>query len=94
MTALVVIEVPAGPHLYDAFDAYLHHRRRYASHDVAQMVRTSGLEVVHQSHLGCFAYPAFWLVKRRNKRRLPPGASGEDVHRVMVEDLKRTLARP
>jgi SAM-dependent methyltransferase len=71
---LVVLEVPAGPELYDVYDKHLQHYRRYRLRDVCRLVEGAGLDVVDQSHLGFFVYPMFALIKRRNRRLLdaPP----------------------
>ena len=65
-----VIEVPAGPGLFDVYDKYLHHFRRYRLRDLCALVEQAGLRVVERSHLGFLLYPAFALVKRRNRRWL------------------------
>ena len=67
---LAVIEVPAGPQLYDVYDKLLMHHRRYTLCGLSRLARTVGFELLTQSHLGVFVYPAFWLVKQRNKRFL------------------------
>jgi SAM-dependent methyltransferase len=79
---VAVIEVPAGPGLYDAYDKYLHHYRRYRLRDVARLLERVGLRVEERSHLGFLVYPAFALVKRRNRRWLD---APEDVQRSVVE---------
>ena len=78
---IAVIEVPAGPHLYDVYDRYLKHCRRYRLLDVAELVTRAGLRLVDQSHLGCLAYPAFALVKWMNRRWLD---APEQVQREIV----------
>jgi SAM-dependent methyltransferase len=65
-----VIEVPAGPELFDVYDKYLHHFRRYRLDEVCALMDRSGLRVVERSHLGFLVYPAFAMVKRRNRRWL------------------------
>jgi len=67
---IAVIEVPAGPHLYDVYDKLLLHCRRYSLSVLCSLVKDMGFQVAKQSHLGFFAYPGFWLVKQRNKRLL------------------------
>jgi SAM-dependent methyltransferase len=67
---IAIIEVPAGPHLYDVYDEHLQHHRRYSADALAALARAAGLAVIERSHLGCLAYPPFALVKRRNRRRL------------------------
>jgi SAM-dependent methyltransferase len=64
-----VLVVPAGPSTYDYYDRFLGHERRYAHGELAAKARGAGLEVIDDIHLGSVLYPAFWLVKRRNRRR-------------------------
>jgi SAM-dependent methyltransferase len=66
---VAVIEVPAGPHLYDLYDKELLHFRRYSMFELLSKVRASNLEIVSRSHLGFFLYPGFALVKRQNQWR-------------------------
>lgn len=67
---IAIIEVPAGPHLYDIYDKQLLHFRRYRLNDLAKQVKQCGFKILKKSHLGFFIYPGFWLVKQRNKRLL------------------------
>lgn len=76
-----VIEVPAGPELFDVYDKYLHHFRRYRLPAVTALVERAGLRVVERSHLGFLLYPAFAFVKRRNRRWLH---APESVQREVV----------
>lgn len=78
---VLVLEVPAGPKLYDVYDKLLMHFRRYARPQIVKLARKSGFNVVEQSHLGVFIYPPFWLVKQRNKRFL---SEGEAVQKQIV----------
>lgn len=71
----LVIEVPAGPHLYDAYDKVLMHYRRYLLSPLCKLVKDQHFEIVKRSHLGFFLYPGFWLVKQRNKRLLTESAA-------------------
>lgn len=66
---VAVIEVPAGPHLYDTYDQGLMHFRRYAMIRLSESLGAVGFEVVRRSHLGFLIYPGFAYVKRRNQRR-------------------------
>lgn len=63
----LVIEVPAGPHLYDAYDAELHHFRRYSAVELKQKLNGAGFRIARQSHLGFVLYPAFVAIKLLNK---------------------------
>jgi SAM-dependent methyltransferase len=63
------VVVPAGPDTYDYYDRFLGHERRYAKGELAGKGREAGLRVLEDVYLGSLIYPAFWLVKQRNRRR-------------------------
>lgn len=63
----LIIEVPAGPNLYDAYDAQLQHFRRYTASDVQLKLIQAGFKVTRKSHLGFLIFPAFAAVKLLNK---------------------------
>jgi SAM-dependent methyltransferase len=86
----VVIEVPAGPHLYDVYDKVLLHHRRYRLAGLRALLKRAGLDVVHASSLGALLYPAFRYVKLRNKRHL---AEPEEVQRQIVARAIRKTGR-
>jgi SAM-dependent methyltransferase len=67
------IEVPGGPSLFDLYDRILQHYRRYRMRELTARLEKAGFEVVERSHLGFFVFPAFWAVKKLNRRydRLP-----------------------
>lgn len=79
--AVAVIEVPAGPRLYDAYDKILMHERRYSFGPLKKLVLGAGFEILTHSHLGFFLYPGFWWVKRRNRKYF---AKEEKVQREIV----------
>lgn len=85
---VAVIEVPAGPGLYDVYDELLLHHRRYSLQALREICTASGLEVVYASHLGFFLYPGFWLVKRWNKRFL--GSRRQSQERVVARNITST----
>ncbi len=85
---VAVIEVPAGPHLYDLYDEHLQHYRRYSVRMLASLAATAGLTIVERSHLGCFVYPGFALVKRWNQRR--SAAAPAVKQRIVGADITRT----
>lgn len=62
-----VIEVPAGPGLFDAYDVELSHYRRYRSSFLRTQLQNIGFEIKNSSHLGFLLYPAFAIVKLKNK---------------------------
>ena len=53
----VIIEVPAGPSLFDVYDRVLMHQRRYAMSSLIQMAQKQGFYVERRSHLGFFCTP-------------------------------------
>ena len=61
--------VPAGPRTFDYYDRFLGHERRYARGELADKCRAAGLEPREDRHLASLLYPAFWLVKQRNRWR-------------------------
>jgi SAM-dependent methyltransferase len=63
-----IVVVPSGPQLYDYYDRFLGHERRYSPGELARKAREVGLEVLLDTHLGWLLYPPFWLVKTRNRR--------------------------
>ncbi len=78
---IAVIEVPAGPHLYDSYDKLLMHERRYSFGQLKKLVLDAGFEILTHSHLGFFLFPGFWWVKRRNRKYL---AEEETILREIV----------
>jgi len=84
---LAVIEVPAGPELYDAYDKHLQHFRRYRLNELCRLIEAEGLRILDRSHIGCFVYPAFALTKRRNQRVLD---AAPEVQQALVEQNIRS----
>jgi SAM-dependent methyltransferase len=85
---IAVVEVPAGPHLYDVYDKKLMHFRRYSLRSISIIFQDAGFEIVKKSHLGFFVYPAFRIVKQRNKRFLTQDDSVQT--RVVAGNIRRT----
>lgn len=67
--ARAVIVVPMSPGSYDYYDRLLGHQRRYARGELARKASRVGFEVLDDVHLGAPLFPAFWAVKRYNRRR-------------------------
>ncbi len=63
----LIVEVPAGPILYDSYDAELHHFRRYSAAELSGKLFIAGFEITRQTHLGFILFPAFAVVKFLNK---------------------------
>ena len=64
---IAVLEVPAGPELYGDYDRLLMHYRRYSMKQFRNLLERAGFSIESASHLGCFIYPGFWLVKQLTK---------------------------
>ena len=89
---VAVIEVPAGPGLYDVYDQELMHFRRYKMAGLLDTLRTAGFEILDRSHLGFFLFPGFWLVKKRNRRYL--NASPEIKRGIVRRNISRYRSSP
>lgn len=89
---IAVVEVPAGAQLFDVYDKYLKHFRRYSRRDLRDLLTRAGLRVVSESYLGCLIYPAFALVKRRNRRWL--NAPEETQRRIVANQIRQTGRGP
>jgi SAM-dependent methyltransferase len=87
--APLLIVVPAGRQLYDYYDRFLHHQRRYGRGELASKARLVGFEVQDDIYLGTLVYPAFWLVKKRN-RLFRDSLSGEALERQVSIDIANT----
>jgi SAM-dependent methyltransferase len=64
---VAVIEVPAGPELFDDYDRELKHFRRYTLHGLCKLIEGAGLRVERRNYLGALIYPAFYLAKKRSQ---------------------------
>ena len=85
---IVHIEVPAGPGCYDIYDEHLMHHRRYKTAALERLLNQNRLEVIKSTHLGVFPYPAFWFVKKRNRRLL--SLTPEEKKRIVAAQIRRT----
>jgi SAM-dependent methyltransferase len=87
---LAVIEVPAGPGLYDYYDAELQHFRRYTMKSITAVLRGAGFTILKRRHLGVSIYPPFWLVKKWH-RAFPPRPSAQRERLKMAVASTRSL---
>ncbi len=82
------IEVPAGPTLYDIYDEYLLHHRRYQQRELIALAQKTGFKVEKATHLGFSVFAAFWWVKRRNRKKMHlPKAVKE---RLVADQIRAT----
>lgn len=91
-----VLVVPAGRALYDYYDRYLGHQRRYSRGELADKAQKAGFTVRDDLHLGSLIYPAFWLVKKRNRLlhdELSDGALQERVSHDIATTKDSALGR-
>lgn len=82
------IEVPACPACFDLYDEVLQHLRRYRMRDLKTLVQRAGLRPLRCTHLGVFVFPAFYLVKRRNRRLAH--RSFDEKAAIVAQQLRRT----
>ena len=89
---IVHVEVPAGPSCFDIYDEVLMHHRRYTMRSLLDKAQRAGFKVVSSTHLGALIFPAFYWVKRRNRRfmSLPPDQKTEKVRALMRGSRRST----
>jgi SAM-dependent methyltransferase len=75
--------VPYGRRLYDYYDRFLGHERRYGTGELADKASQVGFEVVGVDHLGQLLSPAFYAVKKRN--RMLRGRLRDEALRAQVQ---------
>ncbi|MEN9450445.1 MAG: hypothetical protein RJA83_1059 [Pseudomonadota bacterium] len=85
---ILILEVPAGPHLYDAHDKICMHFRRYKLSKLCKLITKQGFKITNRSHLGTLIYPAFFVAKLWNKRLL----SKPDIEqrKIMEKKIRQT----
>ena len=84
----MIIEVPACPFLYDAYDSELQHFRRYSANELHYKLRQAGFTDIKKSHLGFLLFPAFAIVKLLSKIR---GNSKIVVHKQVANTSNSSL---
>jgi ubiquinone/menaquinone biosynthesis C-methylase UbiE len=87
--ARAVIVVPVGPRNYDYYDRFLGHERRYGRGELARKAEGAGFEVLEDLFLGAPLYPAFWLLKQRNRRRYAH-LEGDELEARVKADISHT----
>lgn len=85
---ILVVEVPAGPSLYDYYDRYLRHYRRYDRRSLIAVCAKVNLKALDVSHLGFWLYPAFWMVKKLNRGK--PPTNDADVERLVKRQISKS----
>jgi SAM-dependent methyltransferase len=87
--ARAVLVVPACPGVYDYYDRFLGHERRYARAELSAKARRAGFEVIEDIHLGSILFPAFWVAKQRNRRHRGH-LQGAALAARVTADIRRT----
>ena len=82
------IEVPAGQNLYDIYDEYLLHHRRYSLMGIEAKVKAAGFKILNSTHLGFSIYPAFWAVKKMNRCFL--SNTEEQKQKIVTKQIRQT----
>ena len=77
-----VLVVPWNRRLYDAYDAFLQHERRYARGDLRRRAREAELDPLETRYVGTVVYPGFWAVKTYG--RLRHGRGDDKTGRAVV----------
>lgn len=65
---IAIFEVPSGPNLFDIYDKFMLHYRRYNMTTLTSLVQNQNFHVTQKSHLGFFLYPMFFVVKKHNQK--------------------------
>jgi SAM-dependent methyltransferase len=86
---IATIVVPANPGLYDYYDKFLGHERRYRRGEMVAKAKAIGLETIVDCYLGSLLYPPFWFVKKRNRRRYPQ-LTMEQIQSKVASDIAKT----
>jgi SAM-dependent methyltransferase len=92
---IAIIEVPAGPGLFDVYDELLMHYRRYRLSDLTALVSNAGFDIVDRSHLGFFLFPPFFISKKLSRlvRRFRKTDPRQSVSRKIQSTRRNVLAR-
>jgi SAM-dependent methyltransferase len=88
-----VLVVPVAPGLYDYYDRFLQHERRYARGEMTSKARKAGLDVEEDLHLGSVVFPAFWMAKKANRLRFDHLA-GLELEEKVRRDYGQTAQSP
>jgi SAM-dependent methyltransferase len=81
---LIILEVPAGEKLYDSYDKYVGHYRRYDMSGFISLVENNSFSITMKTHLVFLAYPLFWLSKMINNRKVYSDNDGQELVRNRI----------
>jgi SAM-dependent methyltransferase len=60
----LILELPYGENLYDNYDKFLKHFRRYSTVDIINKSVNSNFEIIKIEYMGILIYPFFYLHKK------------------------------
>lgn len=78
---VLVLTVPAGPHLWSAFDEAAGHRRRYTAEGLGTRLIQMGFRVEYLSPFMAALYPLAWIRRRVSRRPLTADGAFEFARR-------------
>jgi 2-polyprenyl-3-methyl-5-hydroxy-6-metoxy-1,4-benzoquinol methylase len=87
----VLITVPAFPALWGAHDVVTHHKRRYVSATVTEVVTGAGFTVEHISYFNFFLFPVAWVRRKIAKLTRTSDANDMDVPAKPVNGVLRSV---
>jgi SAM-dependent methyltransferase len=90
---IAVVEVPAGPELFDIYDELLRHYRRYKLPALRQLFLDSNFKILRQSHLGFFLYPGFFLIKQFHRKKRAD-ISEDEIPVLVSQNINQTANNP
>jgi len=74
---VLVVTVPAGMHLWSAFDVEAHHCRRYSRAVLSERLEAAGFELRYISSFMTAIYPLVWLSRRLRRPSSGTAATSE-----------------
>lgn len=88
---VLILEVPQGPSIYDYYDAWLRHFRRFTRAELVAKITSAGLKTEWSDFLGFVPYAPFWMVKKLRRLRFGPrGERAPSVEAMVRKSIKTT----
>ena len=87
----VLITIPAYRWMYGVHDRFLHHHRRYSSHEIREKVHASGYRFARMSHFNTLLFPIAAAVRVKERLLGSKAAAGGKVPAAFVNNLFRKV---
>jgi len=87
-SSFVHIEVPANQNLFCIYDEHLMHHRRYSLNEIITKIKSAGFKILFVTHLGFILYPAFWCIKKMNRRHF--SKTDEQKLKIVSKQIRKT----